>query len=145
MVSGFCNNRSDCRLDTKLYFLVPDGSESKCQSLIKWVNIIVSQKKSSGSFFSLSFFFFLRFFSPCVFASWTRKVGFLVEILPSFSLSPHPGNKGEMQYWVSWFVMPEVFSTFYLGQNKSNSVDDFQPKIVTISYIYYYEFPFIVT
>lgn len=142
MVSGFCNNRSDCRLDTKLYFLVPDGSESKCQSLIKWVNIIVSQKKSSGFFF-LFFFFWLRFFFPmCV---WTRKVGFLVESLCSFSLSPHPVDKGEMQYWVSWFVMPEVFSTLRLGQNESNLVDDFQPKIVTILYINYHEFPFIVT
>lgn len=53
MGSGFCNNRCDCRLHTKLYFQVPGGSEGKCQSLIKWVNIIVRQKKSRGFFFFL--------------------------------------------------------------------------------------------
>lgn len=100
-------------------------------------------RKSQVAFFSFFFFFWLRFFFPmCV---WTRKVGFLVESLCSFSLSPHPADKGEMQYWVSWFVMPEVFSTLRLGQNESNLVDDFQPKIVTILYINYHEFPFIVT
>lgn len=76
MGSGFCNNRCDCRLHTKLYFQVPGGSESKCQSLIKWVNIIVRQKKSSGFFF----FFFVRgvlkyILSPCdfCFPTWTCR------------------------------------------------------------------------
>lgn len=121
MVSGFCNNRSDCRLDTKLYFLVPDGSESKCQSLIKWVNIIVSQKKSSGSvfwfFFLAVFFKFFCFFpsrfwfmilSPREFASSVNEGGSFVGCWPSASRSPHPGYQQEVQYWVLWFFQPST-------------------------------------
>lgn len=106
MGSGFWNNRCDCRLHTKLYFQVPGGSESKCQSLIKWVNIIVRQKKSSG------FFLFVRgvlenIFSLWDFASQSGQVGFLVENLPLFCLSLYPGCKGKMQQELSevlvWF------------------------------------------